>query len=45
MLSENRATAGLIEKIMATIYGELGIEYKTYLTEINRNGVEVIDSK
>lgn len=45
MLSENKSTAAFVEKIMATIYGELGIEYKTYLTEINRNGVEVIDSK
>lgn len=42
MLSENEATAIEVEKVMKDVYEKLGIEYKTYVTTINSEGVRVI---
>ncbi len=44
MLSENEQTANEVEIIMKDVYEKLNIEFKTYVTTINNNGVEVIDS-
>jgi len=42
MLSEKEETAKDAENIMIEIYERLGIDFKTYVTTINKNGVEVI---
>ncbi|MEO8771796.1 MAG: homoserine kinase [Ferruginibacter sp.] len=42
MLSEKEATAKQVESIMKNIYEKLGIEYKTYVTTINQEGVSVV---
>ena len=43
MLSEKESTAIAIEKEMKIIYDKLGIEYKTYVTTVAKNGVEVCE--
>jgi homoserine kinase len=45
MLSENETIAKQVEQIMAEIYTAIGIEYKTYVTTINANGVKIISSE
>jgi homoserine kinase len=42
MLSTNETTARSTEQVMKEIYDKLGIEYYTYVTTINKKGVEVI---
>lgn len=42
MLSKEEATARNVEKVMQAVYDTIGIDYNTYVTTINRNGVEVI---
>lgn len=42
MLSKEEATAKKVEAVMQAIYIRIGIEYNTYVTTINKNGVEVI---
>ncbi len=42
MLSKEEATAKEVEAVMQSIYTRIGIEYNTYVTTINKNGVEVI---
>lgn len=42
MLSKEEATAKEVEVVMQAIYTRIGIEYNTYVTTINKNGVEVI---
>ena len=42
MLSETRKIAKAIEKEMSEIYLQIGIEYNTYVSEINAEGVKVI---
>jgi homoserine kinase len=44
MLSKDEATAKATEKVMKEVYERIGIEYYTYVTTINKNGVEVINS-
>jgi homoserine kinase len=44
MLSKEESIAKQIEYIMTEIYIELGIEFKTYVTTVNYEGVQVIDS-
>jgi homoserine kinase len=41
MLSADENTASGIEKIMSSMYLRLGIDFKTYVTTINDNGVTV----
>jgi homoserine kinase len=43
MLSENEKTANNIEQEMRAIYNRLGIEYKTYVTTVAHQGVEIIN--
>jgi len=42
MLSKEESTAKKVEAVMQAIYTRIGIEYNTYVTTINKNGVEVI---
>lgn len=42
MLSSNAATARDVETAMKEVYNTIGIEYNTYVTTINRKGVEVV---
>jgi len=43
MLSENETIAKKVETIMSAIYNSIGIEYKTYVTTINSQGVKIIN--
>lgn len=43
MLSKEEATAREVEKVMQQCYNELGIEYHTYVTTINTEGVKILD--
>ncbi len=45
MLSENESIAKDVERVMAEIYAAIGIEYKTYVTTINPQGVKIISSE
>ena len=45
MLSENENIAKQVETIMAEIYNGIGIEYKTYVTSINPQGVKIINNE
>jgi homoserine kinase len=42
MLSTEETTAKNVEAIMQEVFHRLGIDYKTYVTSIAKNGVEVI---
>ncbi len=43
MLSKNETIAKAVETEMKSIYDRIGIEYNTYVTTINKKGVEVIN--
>jgi homoserine kinase len=45
MLSKEEKTAKEVEKVMKEVYNRIGIDYNTYVTRINKKGVEVIDNK
>jgi len=45
MLSKDAATAKAVEGVMKSIYDKIGIDYNTYVTTINKKGVEVVDSQ
>ena len=45
MLIENEAIAKEVEQVMIDIYSTMGIEYKTYVTSINSQGVKIISSE
>jgi homoserine kinase len=42
MLSEHETIAREVETIMQTIFTQLGIDFKTYVTTINQRGVELM---
>jgi homoserine kinase len=42
MLSRDLVTAQTIESIMTDVYQRIGVDYKTYVTSINRKGVEIL---
>ena len=42
MLSEHESTAHQVEVIMKDIYEKLGIDYKTYVTNIGKGGVKIV---
>jgi homoserine kinase len=42
MLSRDEHTANAVEKEMASIYHDAGIDYNTYVTTINNEGVKII---
>ncbi len=43
MISKDEATAKAVESVMKDVYNRIGIEYNTYVTTINKKGVEVIN--
>jgi homoserine kinase len=43
MLSKDEASAKAVEGVMQEIYNRIGIEYNTYVTTINQQGVRVIN--
>lgn len=44
MISKEQTTAKKVEVIMKEIYEKIGVDYKTYVTQINPEGVKIIDS-
>jgi homoserine kinase len=42
MLSKERKTAIEVESVMKEVYERIGIEYHTYVTTINKKGVEIV---
>jgi homoserine kinase len=42
MLSVDEKTAKATEKVMKEVYEKIGVEYYTYVTTINKKGVEII---
>ncbi|MBC7872987.1 MAG: homoserine kinase [Ferruginibacter sp.] len=42
MLSKEEKTARAVESVMKDVYNRVGIDYNTYVTTINRKGVEVV---
>jgi homoserine kinase len=44
MLSKDEATARSVETVMKEVYTRIGIDYYTYVTTINKKGVEVVSS-
>jgi homoserine kinase len=45
MLSKDESTAKQLEKIMKDIYERIGVDYKTYVTSINKEGVKIVEEK
>jgi len=45
MLSQEEKTAREVEKIMKNVFQNIGVEYKTYVTSINYEGVKVVSSE
>jgi homoserine kinase len=43
MLSKDEQTAQAVEVVMKEVYERIGIEYHTYVTTINKKGVEIIN--
>ena len=43
MLSKEESTAVKVENIMKEIYEKIGVEYKTYVTHINPEGIKIIE--
>ncbi|MGB3007659.1 MAG: homoserine kinase [Chitinophagaceae bacterium] len=42
MLSKDETTAKTVESVMKEVYERIGIDYNTYVTTINKKGVEVV---
>lgn len=42
MLSRDEETARNVESVMKEVYNKIGIDYNTYVTTINKKGVEII---
>jgi homoserine kinase len=42
MLSRDEGTAKAVERVMKNVYDKIGIDYNTYVTTINKKGVELI---
>src|SRR6188508_1729654 len=45
MLSKEEATAKNVESVMKEVYNKIGIDYHTYVTTINREGVKVVNAE
>ncbi len=45
MLSENETIAKQVEQVMTDVYTAMGIDFKTYVTTINAQGVKIINSE
>jgi homoserine kinase len=44
MISKEESTAIKVEEIMKEIYQKIGVDYKTYVTQINPEGVKIMES-
>ena len=44
MLSKTHKDAEAVENVMKAVYNKIGLDYHTYLTTINNEGVKVIDN-
>jgi len=42
MMSKNKQTANSVEGVMKEVYYKIGIDYNTYVTPINKKGVEIL---
>lgn len=42
MLSADKATASHVETVMKEVFERIGITYHTYVTTINKTGVQII---
>ncbi len=45
MLSKEEKTAKAVESVMKEVYNRIGVEFHTYVTTINKKGVQVVDSR
>ncbi len=45
MLSKEEKTAKEVEAVMKDVYNRIGIEYNTYVTTINKKGVEICEQE
>jgi homoserine kinase len=45
MLSKEEKTAKAVEAIMKEVYNRIGIDYNTYVTTINKKGVEIVNGE
>jgi homoserine kinase len=45
MLSRDEGTARTVEEMMREVYARIGIDYNTYVTTINKKGVEVVKTE
>ncbi|OSZ79925.1 homoserine kinase [Chitinophagaceae bacterium IBVUCB2] len=45
MLSKDEATAKAVEAVMKDVYTRIGIDFNTYVTTINKQGVEIVTSE
>ena len=45
MLSQEEKTAREVEKIMKTVFQNIGVEYRTYVTSINYEGAKVVSGE
>ncbi len=43
MLSKDEATAKAVESVMKDVYTRIGIDFNTYITTINKKGVEIVE--
>lgn len=43
MLSKEEETAHKVEETMKEIYEKIGVDYKTYVTQINQEGVKIVE--
>lgn len=45
MLNREESTAKEVEKIMQEVYTRIGIDYRTYVTTLNRTGVQLLSAE
>lgn len=45
MLSKDEKTARVVESVMKEVYTKIGIDFNTYVTTINKKGVEVVSNE
>jgi len=45
MLSKDESVANEIEKVMTRVFEKVGIDFKTYVTTLNHEGVKIISSR
>lgn len=43
MISKDMETAKIVESAMQGVYHSLGIDYKSYVTKLNKQGIKIID--